>query len=326
MLRRLYCQIIFGVALAAPSFAATGFLDTPDSCMALQGIEGQTVYLQRVGSCKGKPGRVFVEVQAGEIREVVVDGRTLGRQQVKRLEIADVTGVLDKSAKIGEKMMLPDNPHAATMQKMAEDTKAVYDSSEFQQKLRAETERIKTATIGDQFDAYYRDAAKEINEAAHLGEDERLYIFISASMPMPVLREYAADAAHLGDSRVSLVLRGFVDGMNRITPTAHMIAEMLKKNPSCELSATHKCEMQRVEVMVDPLLYRRYGIQQVPSFVYAKGIKATNPAMSEGDVSNAQQSGETYRLAGDASLKYVVAKLQEETGSASLKEMVGKLR
>jgi len=327
MLNSLCIQIASFVLLASSSFAATGFLDTSDTCIALQKVDGPTVYLKRVGECDGKPGRVFVDATPGEERELVIDGRSLGRQTVKNLEITDVTGVLTQAAKIENEIKLSDNPHMAKMVGKAEETKAFYDSAGFQEKLREEQNRIKTATIGDLFDSYYEDAGKDSNNGlVHLAEGERIYIFISASMPMHVLRAYAADAAQLGDSRVSLVLRGFVGGMNKIVPTANMIAEMLKKNPSCELSDTHKCDMQRVEVMVDPLLYRRYGVQQVPTFVYAKGVSSINPGMSEGDTNNARQTGEILRLAGDASLKYVVAKFYDETGSESLKRLANKLR
>lgn len=327
MLNSLSIQIILLVLLVSPSFAATGFLDTPDTCLTLQKVNGPTVYLESIGGCDGKPGRVFVDANPGEVRELFVDGRSLGRQTVKSLEIADVTGVLGQAAKIEKEIKLTDNPHMATMMGKAEETKAVYESAEFQEKLREEQNRVKMATIGDQFNSYYGDAGKDSNNASgHLAEDERIYIFVSASMPMHVLRAYAADAAHLGDNRVTLVLRGFVGGMNKIVPTANMIAEMLKKNPSCELSATHKCDMQSVEVMVDPLLYRRYGVQQVPTFVYVKGVNPTNPGMSEGDTDNARQTGEILSLAGDVSLKYVVARFFEEAGGDSLKGMANKLR
>ena len=33
---------------------------------------------------------------------------------------------------------------------------------------------------------------------------------------------------------------------------------------------------------VDPLLFRRYGVTSVPTFVYARGVNRTDAALSEG--------------------------------------------
>jgi type-F conjugative transfer system pilin assembly protein TrbC len=271
---------------------------------------------------------VFVEASVGDLWELFVDDLSVGRQQVKSLEIVDVTGLLDRAKTASGKIKTSENKHAVEMQKIAEATKAVYDSPQFQAKLKAEQERIKAATIGDQFDNYYRDVnSKESNLSfVHLGEDERLYIFVSSSMPVAVVRQYAADVAKLGDKKISLVLRGFIGGMSKIAPTVNFVSDVLKKNSFCELSESIKCEMLKAEVIVDPLLYRRYGITQVPSFVYVKGIKSSNPDMSEGDLKNLSTLGDVYKVAGDASLKYVLSKIADEAQSGQLDKISRRLR
>jgi hypothetical protein len=72
-------------------------------------------------------------------------------------------------------------------------------------------------------------------------------------------------------------------------------------------------------------LFRRYGIDRVPAVVYAKGIKIQDASLSEGDSNNATAS-EHWSAFGDASLEYIVDKIQRETGSQGLLKLVGSSR
>lgn len=315
----LACFLV--LILPSLTFAATGFIDTPDQCLAIERIDKSNVHLKRIGKCVGKAGRVFVEAQIGESRKVFVEGDFWSDQDVKTMEIADVTGLLDKAEKVGQGVKIPENPHAADMQRASEEAKAVYDSPEFQARLKAETERIKKATIGEQqFDTYYKDVAGE-GALIKLDDNERLYVFVSASMPLSVLRTYAADVARLKDRHVTMVLRGFIGGMGQIGPTVGFVSSVIKKDSDCSASESESCGMMGVDLVVDPLLFRKYGISSVPAFVYVKGLKMSNPDMSEGSDDNIAQDGEPYHLSGDASLKYIMRRMAESSGSQSLRAM-----
>jgi len=84
-----------------------------------------------------------------------------------------------------------------------------------------------------------------------------LYVFISSSMPQPVLLEIAKDAAHL---RVPIILRGLAgeslqDTMNAMLPLSTAGAAL----------------------EIDPLLFEAYNIERVPAVVRTCGARGEGP-------------------------------------------------
>lgn len=308
--------VVVSLGLSVNSQAATGFIDTADQCMTISNVVGSDLYLKRVGGCTGKAGRVFVEASPGETRRVFVDGDYWRDQVVKPMEISDVSGLLAKAESQGREITIPENKYAAEMQVMADKTNEYYSSPAYQERLRQETERIKGEVLGDQVSAYYKDSPADA-KPGKLAADERVYVFVSSSMPLQVLRTYAADIAKLKDRNVVIVLRGFVGDMGKMGPTTNLIASVLKKNPGCALEDGGQCEMLPLEMIIDPLLYRRYAVNQVPTFVYVNGVSALDKAKSEGFSTNIT-TGAVYSVSGDASLKYVLRRIYDETGAKSL--------
>ena len=114
-------------------------------------------------------------------------------------------------------------------------------------------------------------------------------------------------------------MRGFIEGMTKIQPTISFIGSVLQRDPSCN-PLEGECEMLPVALVIDPLLFRRYGIDRVPAVVYARGVKAEDSGLSEGDTKNTTIA-EHHTVYGDASLEYLIEKIWRETGSRSLKEL-----
>lgn len=327
MLRRIFVRIVspgLFVLLAVSAYASAvpgGFVETPDTCLTLSQLTHTEIHLTAVGKCEGKPGRVFVEVKPGETRTVIADGTVIGKKEVRPLEVVDVAAALEKGLKLSETMNIPENAHTPAMEKVAKDTSDLYYSQEFQDKLKRETERLKGDMFGSsQVPTYYADAIADTSMSA-LGEDERVYVFISSSMPVPVLRTYAADIAKLKDKRVVLVMRGFINGMQKISSTISFFAEVLKRQPNCEIGPGKQCEMNNVSLIVDPLLFRKYNVERVPTFVYAKGMLFGNPNMSEGVAEHITKEGQSYMVAGDANFGYILRKLAEASNSESLMKL-----
>lgn len=157
---------------------------------------------------------------------------------------------------------------------------------------------------------------------AILKEDERIYIFISSSVPKETLRNYAGDLDSLGQPRMSIVMRGFVGGMTKVRPTLKFLREVLFKDENCY---SDKCEAYRAPVLIDPLLFRRYGIEAVPAIVYARGVKGVDSTVSEG-VKEEVETKEHYILYGDAALEGALEVLNNEARVRSLDCLVWKLR
>jgi len=155
---------------------------------------------------------------------------------------------------------------------------------------------------------------------AILKEDERIYIFISSSVPKETLWNYARDLDALGQPRMSIVMRGFVGGMTKVRPTLEFLRGVLFKNENC---ASDECEAYQAPIIIDPLLFRRYGIEAVPAIVYARGV--TDLTISE-KIKEGGEPGDYYMLYGDAALDGALELIDREAGSKSLDCLVLKLR
>lgn len=236
--------------------------------------------------------------------------------------ISEVEASLDKANKVAATLIIPANKSEVDMAKIAEKMNAYYHSPEFQGRLKSETERIKSELFGNASVRFYPDS-KTPATIGKLGSDERIYVFISSAMPLQTVRNYAASVARLGDPKVTLVMRGFVEGMTKIQPTIRFIGSVLQRDQSCR-QEVGECEMLTASLAVDPLLFRRYGIDRVPAVVYARGVKAEDAALSEGDSKNTSIT-ENHTVYGDARLEYLLEQIQRETGSRSLKNLLAGL-
>lgn len=90
-------------------------------------------------------------------------------------------------------------------------------------------------------------------------------LFASSSMPLQTLRNYAAQLETVGGV---IAFRGVPGGMSKIGPMAKLTAQILRVDPGCEGPA---CTMRDVQIIVDPLLFREHGVNQVPAFAMVPG-------------------------------------------------------
>ncbi|MBT0663147.1 conjugal transfer protein TrbC [Geobacter pelophilus] len=294
------------------------FIDTPDACYQTERQDGESIYLKAIGTCAGKPGRAVISGDRQRVK-VFVGGKFWNEQQPQPLGTPEVSAVLDSADRMTGTIKIPANVAEHEMKQAAETLNAYYHSPEFQGRLKSETERITGELFGNTSAKFYPDSKTQAH--GKLGSDERVYVFISAAMPLQTVRNYAASVARLRDPNVTLVMRGFVEGMTKIQPTIRYIASVLQRDASCN-PADGKCEMLPASLAVDPLLFRRYGIDRVPAVVYARGVKAEDAALSEGDAKNTSIT-ENHTVYGDASLEYLIEQIQRETGSRSLKDLSG---
>lgn len=299
----------------APAFAgSSGFIATPDACCVVDRVENDEIHLKKTGVCSGTPGKAYIETKRKRVK-VVVDGVHWKETDVEELTVPDLATTLANADRLAGRMTLPVNRHEKEMTSLAGTLDSYYRSDEFRLRVKSETERITSEVFGDRISGYYADRAKDISRG-RLSPSERVYVFISASMPLATIRNYVASVARLGDPNISLVVRGFIGGMTKIQPTAAFIGSVLQRDPACR-PQDGDCEMLPAGVAVDPLLFRRYRIERVPAVVYAQGVTAGDAGLSEGDTANTKVSG-SFTAFGDASLEYLLDQLRRESGSASL--------
>ena len=169
----------------------------------------------------------------------------------------------------------------------------------------------------DKAPASDRENTKKISTKRYLADDERIYIFISSSLPMKALTNYADSLDKLRDPRIAMILRGCVETCSKIKPTVQFMKAII--NPSEDVK-------RLAEFQIDPFLYRHYKISQVPAIVYARGVSTINPELSEGLDSNIQKTAESYVVYGDVSLEYATEKINAKASNQRLNAIVKQLR
>jgi len=192
-------------------------------------------------------------------------------------------------------------------------------------KVSREKERLlkeRFPDIAGRLKAAGNNAAMAVKGASLLKEDERIYIFISSSIPIETLRNYSRDLDGLADKRVSMVMRGFVGGMTKIRPTLDFVKNIILKDNAC---TGPDCRAYKVNIVIDPYLFRRYGVDAVPAVVYVKGVKAPGSYSSEG-IKEAADISDYVTLYGDTALDGALDLINREAKAKSIDCITSKLR
>lgn len=228
----------------------------------------------------------------------------------------EVKSVLDEADKLKADIRIEeiDNPKA---QRAAEKAAEYFHSDECQNRINAESERIKK----DLFQEYVKD--KHSQNPKGLSETERIYVFISSSMPMATLKTYALEIEQIGDKNITMVMRGFVGGMAKFGPTMEFCQQILMVDPDCNVN---DCEAIRAQIEIDPNLFRKFGIKQVPAIVYAKNVNLIDPEQSAGIETNVKGQISGYRLYGAVPIDYALDKFYQESKSKNLKYLLSRAR
>lgn len=119
-------------------------------------------------------------------------------------------------------------------------------------------------------------------------------LFISSSMPLTMLRNYAGQ---LERTRGVLAFRGMPGGLTKVGPMAKLSAQILRLDPGCEGPA---CAMRDVQLIVDPILFRQHGVVRVPALGLLPGDPTKPYCEREEDGSASARA--SHLVYGDAAL------------------------
>jgi conjugal transfer pilus assembly protein TrbC len=103
---------------------------------------------------------------------------------------------------------------------------------------------------GIDLDALLAGYGRSVPELTASDSDERLLIFISASVPLASLKKLAQQAAR---AKAPLILRGFIEG--NLDATARFMGDILGDGEP------------RAHALIDPRLFDRFDVKQVPAVV-----------------------------------------------------------
>ena len=221
----------------------------------------------------------------------------------------DVTSAIENAEIEAKKITLPVNRYAEEGLQAAEETSQIFFSPEFQERIRSEEQRLEQDVFSDHIEPWktkHSAVKQQAEQASSLDETERIYLFLSSSMPDQTVQAYIRSVAQAGDSNLVPVMRGWVNGLTDTKASAKYFSRMLQKDPACQ-NTTKPCEHYEMGISLQPALFITYGITQVPAVVYINDKAA-------------------YQIKGDAGLDYLLERINREVQSETLAHLIQKIR
>jgi type-F conjugative transfer system pilin assembly protein TrbC len=319
--------LFFNKSVRAFSFEVE--IEKPDACYKVSSIKENKVYLERKPNCIAPQVIVLDRIELNawyEVLEIYVDGH-LWKKKPLMFSSKEVLKVLEEGEKRSQSLGNFSNVYEEAGKNIAKKVYQETQAPQYQKLVKEHEEALKGLILGKEGlslkDVYkdYVKKEKQKKKVLVLDPDERLYIFVSSSVPKETIRRYVTFVSSHVEGNVVFVLRGGIGGLKKLMPTVAWIYDVIKKDSSCE---GVNCEVYEVEFVIDPFLFRRYGVERVPAVVYARGKMLTEFELSEGlqEKWESQVWGKTY---GDMNLAYHLKVIGEELGVEKIKRFIDEL-
>ncbi|NUW25105.1 hypothetical protein HUX57_00235 [Arcobacter butzleri] len=147
-------------------------------------------------------------------------------------------------------------------------------------------------------------------------ENNRIYIFMSESVPMDVWHTYGKLMHDKKLTNTNMVLRGCIGGdCSKIAPTASFIIRLKQYDKNNEINPN---------VIIDPLLFRKYNITQAPCVVFAESTQTKDSTQSEGNSENFNAKN-IYKSCGDWDFVWHLKEIQKKANNYELEEIIAYL-
>lgn len=160
-----------------------------------------------------------------------------------------------------------------------------------------------------------KNAASSSDPLERFIQKNRIYVFMSTSVPKSVWYEYGKFISDNKLLNASLLLRGCIDGCTRVMPTLNYMKSII------EYDKNHKINPS---ILIDPLLFDKYKIKEAPCVVYSTNVEVEDYRLSEGLDTNSI-SDKSYMSCGDWSLMYHLKNLHEQSKDENLNAIISKL-
>ena len=117
---------------------------------------------------------------------------------------------------------------------------------------RAAVNSIKQQILGQAIES---ETIENEDHDALFDAQSRIFIFVSRSVPLSVLKSYAADIDTLGNENIRLVFKAF---------PKNFLNSFLKKDPDC----TDDDCVVKAKIIIGESLYKRYSVDRAPAVVF----------------------------------------------------------
>lgn len=161
-----------------------------------------------------------------------------------------------------------------------------------------------------------KSVIKQVNSV--FDNTDRLYIFVSSSLPDYVIKNYRDYVKAKGiEKSVYFVIRGCVpgggfNGCKDFNPTINFAKKFIITDDNKTVSS----------MLIDPVLFKRYNVTEVPQVVYATNVIRSVDLGSEGDYKRLEREPDYWKSIGDWSLDYHIQELYNKSNSKKLKQLV----
>jgi len=206
---------------------------------------------------------------------------------------------LEQVRKLRETMTVPENNHGQEGQEAARQAVEQFNSSDFQEKLRCQAERIQRFGPQQEQAAAIPDNTQK--NSKNLGGQESVHLFLSSSMPESLVNQYLIDIGRTGEQRIIPVMFGLPQGM------VGYFSRVLQADLGCCDTPNSPCRRLEVRLHINPVLFSKYNITEVPALVYE----------------NTQNS---WSIHGDAELAFLLEKVGKAANSSVLIFISDRLR
>jgi len=211
-----------------------------------------------------------------------------------------VEKLVEKARKLSETMHLPENAHNDKGQEAAQQTAKEYNSPDFQEKLRCQMERIQQS--GPQ-----QEQAMKAQEKGAIAAQESVYLFLSSSIPESLVNRYLIDIGRTGEQRIVPALFGLPQGLEGRRFNADYFNRVMHTDPGCRDTPESPCQRLEIPLRVNPELFTRSNIIEVPALVYDNGQNS-------------------WSIHGEAELAYLLEKVGKAANNSALAGIGAKLR
>ncbi len=219
-----------------------------------------------------------------------------------------VAAVMRKALEDAKKMTVPSNRFVGEGTKAARQAASRFHSSEFQERVRCEQERLEKEVF-DQYITPWKQKKQEVIETNErlgiLSTGEQIFLFLSSSVPDETIHAYLAAVAGIAEPNLSLVMRGVVGGLESKMGVQYF-SRILKQDPTCR-DTQQRCPRYKISIKIASNLFTRYGIDRVPAVVYSDETSS-------------------FLIQGDVAMDYLLERINREAGSESLADLIKKIR
>ena len=227
-------------------------------------------------------------VAAWLVIAIVQGGSIVGAGEVKE----QVQQVVDQARKLSETIQVPENIHTEEGLEAARQTTEQCNAPAFQENQRNQMERIQQSKPDQQ-------QTRVAEARGVLTSQESVYVFLSSSMPEPMVNRYLIDIDRTGEQRLVPVMFGLPQGIENKRLNAGYFNRVMRADSGCRDTPKSRCERLAVPLRIRPELFSKYDITEVPALVYDNGQ-------------------DSWSIHGEAELAYLLEKIGKMVKSTAL--------